>query len=61
MFYDPGFLSLVIIFAIWIVIIFLGLLVGFMPRSWRQKPSGKIRGERKWHWPTISRKHNRPH
>lgn len=53
MYDDPGFLALTLIFIVWTVLIVLGLLVGLWPRSWRQKPSGKIKSTKAWKWPSI--------
>lgn len=42
---DPGYIALILIFVFWAILIALALLVGFRPKKWRQKPSGKTTGE----------------
>lgn len=41
MFGDPGFLSLVVIFALWITLIFLALGTALRPRNWKKRGLNK--------------------
>jgi hypothetical protein len=38
---DPGFLSLVLIFAFWVGLIFVGLATMIRPRNWKRSEAGK--------------------